>query len=67
MDPLQPIPPGPATMPSRRVPPVPGLPRVSREGDKPRRDPSEREPAGHAPNPYGEDEETGEGHVDVRV
>ena len=65
MDPLHPIIYGPA-MPSRRVPPVERLPRVSREGDRPRREPSERREGEEHPPPRGEDED-GEGHVDVRV
>ena len=66
MDPLHPItPPGPG-MPSRRVPAVEKLPRVSREGDRPRRDPTERRPPPEEP-PWEEGEEGGEGHIDVRV
>jgi hypothetical protein len=53
-------------MPSRRVPPVDRLPRVSREGDRPRKEPSERREGQQQPPPGGE-EEGGEGHVDVRV
>jgi len=65
VDPLNPITYGPS-MPSRRVPPVERLPRVSREGDRPRREPSERRRESEQPPPRGE-EEDGEGHVDVRV
>jgi hypothetical protein len=66
MDPLQPIIYGPS-VPSRRVPPVERLPRVSREGDRPRREPSEEGDGGQQPPPRREDEEGGEGHIDVRV
>jgi hypothetical protein len=67
MDPLDPIPPPSSGLPSRRVPAVDRLPRVSREGDRPRRDPSERRPlAGEGP-PREDREEGGEGHIDVRV
>jgi hypothetical protein len=65
VDPLNPITYGPS-MPSRRVPPVDRLPRVSREGDRPRREPSERHEGQEQPPPGGE-EEGGEGHIDVRV
>ena len=65
MDPLHPIiPPG---LPSRRVPAVEKLPRVSREGDRPRRDPSERRPPDTHEPPFQDGEEDGEGHIDVRV
>jgi hypothetical protein len=66
MDPLHPILPGPPALPSRRVPAVERLPRVSRDGDRPARDPSERRPAGQPP-PEAEGDEGGEGHIDVRV
>jgi hypothetical protein len=65
MDPLIPITYGPS-MPSRRVPPVERLPRVSREGDRPRREPSERREGEEQPPARG-GEEDGEGHIDVRV
>lgn len=65
MDPLNPITYGPS-MPSKRVPPVERLPRVSREGDRPRRKPSERRREPEQPPPRGE-EEDGEGRIDVRV
>lgn len=65
MDPLSPITYGPS-MPSRRVPPVEKLPRVSREGDRPRREPSGRREGSEEPPQHGE-EDGGDGHIDVRV
>jgi hypothetical protein len=65
VDPLNPITYGPS-VPSRRVPPVERLPRVSREGDRPRREPSERREGEEPPSRHDEDED-GEGHIDVRV
>jgi hypothetical protein len=67
MDPLDPITPPASGMPSRRVPAVDRLPRVSREGDRPRRDPSERRPSSDDQAPFQDGEEGGEGHIDVRV
>jgi len=67
MDPLHPITYGPSA-PSRRVPPVERLPRVTREGDRPPRDPADRRGAGREqPPPSREEGEGGEGHIDVRV
>ncbi|HEY2202254.1 MAG TPA: hypothetical protein VGH56_10200 [Solirubrobacteraceae bacterium] len=65
MDPLHPIVYGPS-MPSRRVPPVERLPRVSREGDRPRREPSEKREGEEQGRPRDEGEDGG-GHIDVRV
>jgi len=67
MDPLQPILPPSPGVPSRRVPAVEKLPRVSRDGDRPRRDPSERRPPAAEEPPSQDGEEGGEGHIDVRV
>lgn len=65
MDPLNPIPSSAPAMPSRRVPPVDRLPRVTREGDRPRREPSERREGREPPEP---DDGGGEdGHIDIRV
>ena len=70
MDPLNPItPPGPG-LPSRRVPAVERLPRVSRDGDRPRREPSERRPPHEEQDGWDDvqdGEEGGEGRIDVRV
>ena len=65
MDPLRPITYGPS-LPPRRVPPVERLPRISREGDRPQREPSERREGEEERPPRGEHED-GEGHIDVRV
>lgn len=66
MDPLLPIDPSTAALPSRRVPPVDRLRRITREGDRPQRDPAEpREDDGRREPREGED--PGEGHVDIRV
>ena len=65
MDPLNPITYGPS-MPSRRVPPVERLPRVSREGDRPPRALASGASEPEQPPPRGE-EEDGEGHIDVSV
>jgi hypothetical protein len=62
MDPLHPIEPI-----RRRVPPLERLPRISREGDRPERDPSSRERQQPSPPPEPEREDGGEGHVDVRA
>jgi hypothetical protein len=64
MDPLNPIY-GPS-MPSRRVPPVDRLPRVSREGDRPRREPSKQREREEQPSSPDEGQD-GEGHIDVRA
>lgn len=66
MDPLHPITPGPPAVPTRRVPPVDRLAMITREGDRPARDAEERRRrARQAQLP--DDEEPGEGHIDVRV
>lgn len=65
MDPLLPIDPSTTALPSRRVPPVDRLRRITREGDRPRRDPKEpREGVEYIEPP---EEEPGEGHIDIRV
>jgi hypothetical protein len=66
MDPLNPIT-APAGHPSRRVPPVDRLQRIRRDGDKPRREPSERRPPREGGPAGDEGEDGGEGHIDVRV
>ena len=66
MDPVLPINYGPP-MPSRRVPPVDRLRRVSREEDRPRRESSERRENDEDAPGRSEDDDAGEGHVDVRV
>jgi len=66
MDPLHPITPGAVAPPSRRVPPVDRLRRLSREGDRPERDPGRgREEREAHEDPL--DEDPGEGHVDIRI
>jgi hypothetical protein len=65
MDPLTPITYGPS-IPSRRVPPVDRLPPVTRDGDRPRKEPSERRER-EEPPPERHQDEDGEGHIDVRV
>ena len=66
MDPLLPIDPSATALPSRRVPPVDRLRRITREGDRPRRDPKEQ---GDGAAEYRDppEEEPGEGHIDIRV
>lgn len=67
MDPLLPINPGTPAPPQRRVARVDRLPRITREGDRPERDPEER----RAPGEGGQDDDgeqpSGGAHVDVRV
>jgi len=67
MDPLDPIPPSAPPYPSRRVPAVDRLRRITREGDRPRRVPPEHRPSGQEEPPRGEGEDGGEGRIDVRV
>jgi hypothetical protein len=69
MDPLHPITPGPPAMPTRRVPPVDRLARITRDGDRPGRETEERRNrARERPAEAPEDgEERGPGHIDVRV
>jgi len=66
MDPLHPITPTGPGMPSRRVPPVDRLRKITREGDSPDRDPSERREQSN-PREERPDSEPGEGHIDIRV
>ena len=67
MDPLNPITPPTTALPSRRVPAVDRLPRVSREGDRPPQEGSERRAPRPEHRPAEEGEEGGEGHIDIRV
>jgi len=68
MDPLHPITPGPPPVPTRRVPPVDRLVKVTREGDRPARDEEERRRRGQrSQQPPADPENPGEGHIDVRV
>jgi hypothetical protein len=69
MDPLHPIAPGPPPLPSRSVPAVDRLVKISREGDRPRGDAEERRRRErYGPADAGEDpDDPGEGHVDIRV
>jgi hypothetical protein len=68
MDPLHPITPGPPAVPTRRVPAVDRLVRISRNGDRPKREAEERRERarqrGEAPQ---DGEEPGPGRIDVRV
>ena len=69
MDPLHPISPGPPAVPTRRVPPVDRLVRISRDGDRPEQEAEERrrrarQRRAEAPQ---DDEERGPGRIDVRV
>lgn len=52
-------------MPSRRVPPVDRLRRITRDGDRPEREPSERREPRDPPEQEGGPD--GEGHIDIRV
>jgi hypothetical protein len=65
MDPLLPIDPSATALPSRRVPPVDRLRRITREGDRPRRDPKEQGESAEYREPP--EDEPGEGHIDIRV
>ena len=67
MDPLDPILPPSPGLPSRRVPAVDRLRRITREGDRPRREPSDGRPPPDRPAAWDEGEEGGEGRVDVRA
>jgi len=69
MDPLHPITPGPPAIPTRRVPPVDRLAKVTREGDRPAQDAEERRRrARERPSTQGPDgEQPAGGHIDVRV
>jgi hypothetical protein len=66
MDPLHPIAPGAVAPPSRRVPPVDRLRRVTRDGDRPERETGARDDRRQPPE-EPPDEQPGDGHVDVRV
>ncbi len=68
VDPLLPISPGGPALPSRRVPAVDRLRKVTREGDRPGREANERRE--HADDDERADDEPGqdgEGHIDIRV
>jgi hypothetical protein len=68
MDPLHPITPGPPAVPTRRVPPVDRLAKITREGDRPARDAEEerrRRARRSQLHPGGD--QPGEGHIDIRV
>jgi len=69
MDPLHPITPGSPAIPTRRVPPVDRLVKISREGDRSQRDAEERRRRAEQrrTEPGEEGEERGPGHIDVRV
>ena len=68
MDPLHPITPGPPAVPTRRVPPVDRLMKISREGDRPARDEQEeRRRRARESEPPEEGEGPGAGRIDVRV
>jgi hypothetical protein len=67
VDPLNPITPGGAAPPSRRVPPVDRLRRITREGDRPDRERRERESQRREPSEQRPEREDGEGHIDIRV
>jgi len=67
MDPLHPITPGPPAIPRSAVPPVDRLARISREGDRPRRDAEERRRRAREREPPADGEEPGPGRIDVRV
>jgi hypothetical protein len=68
MDPLHPITPGPPAVPTRRVPPVDRLVKISRDGDRPPRDAEEeRRRRARESKPPEDGEGRGEGHIDVRV
>jgi hypothetical protein len=69
VDPLHPIGPGTPPLPSRRVAPVDRLKRVSREQDRPRREPfDDRREGEDAGGGEGEEPgDTGGGHIDIRV
>jgi hypothetical protein len=69
MDPLSPITPGSPAVPSRRVPAVDRLRRISREGDRPEdeRQPPRKSPRRTAPPGAGEGEDGHQGLIDVRV
>ena len=66
VDPLQPISSSGQAPPSRRVPPVDRLRRVTREGDRPERESRERRQPSQDRDDEGPPEQGG-GHVDVRV
>jgi hypothetical protein len=67
MDPLGPITPGSAAPPSRRVPPVDRLRRITREGDRPDREDSPDDGSRRRPADGHGEHEDGEGHIDIRV
>jgi hypothetical protein len=70
VDPLSPIPPSSQAMPSRRVPPVDRLERISRERDRPSRDAEQRRRRALEQPPRRDEEDTDDEqghHVDVRV
>jgi hypothetical protein len=69
MDPLHPITPGPPALPTRRVPPVDRLARITREGDRPSQEAEERRRRARraAQLPPEDDSEPGPGHIDVRA
>jgi hypothetical protein len=74
VDPLNPIGPGAAAPPSRRVPPVDRLRKITRDGDRPEREAPGREEGEERDDggAYGGDgrerrDDDGRGHVDVRV